>query len=248
MQPAGDEIIRLLDLKSTDTVLDIASGSGEPAISISKIVIQGKVIGSDLSQGMLEIARQKANTQHLSNIAFLEADVSNLPFEDETFNAVSCRFGFMFFADMHLAAKQMFRVLKNGGKMATSVWNMPEKNFWVTVIMDAIGRNIEITPPPVGTPSMFRCAKNGLMEEILTKAGFQNIQIKEAVCKLRCLTADGYWNFMNDLAAPVVAALSTADDKTVQNIKEEVFAAIKQKFGVEEVVIDAGFLVLSGEK
>lgn len=84
---------------------------------------------TDLAEGMVDIARENALMRGINNIETLTCDVSDIPFLDNSFDAISCRFGFMFFPDMLLAAKEMHRVLKPGGRIATSVWNVPEKNF-----------------------------------------------------------------------------------------------------------------------
>ena len=160
VKPMGDEIIRLLKPKDDDMVLDVAAGTGEPGLTIATMLRNGKVISTDLAEGMLEVAREKAAKRGIKNFETKVCDVSELPFADNTFDAVSCRFGFMFFPDMLLAAKEMMRVLKPGGRIATAVWNVPEKNFWVTAIMTSINKNMQLPPPPPGAPGMFRCAKH----------------------------------------------------------------------------------------
>ena len=135
----------------------------------------------------------------------------------------------MFFPDMSLAAKEMTRVLKPGGRISTSVWNVPEKNFWITAILGTIQRNMELPPPPPGSPGMFRCANDGLMSDIFRDAGLNNISIKEVTGKMNCGTTDVYWNSMTEVAAPVVAALSKADEEMNEKIKKEVYNIVKQK-------------------
>ena len=196
---------------------------------------------------MLTIAKENAAKRSISNIETKACDVCELPFTDNSFDAISCRFGFMFFPDMQLAANEMARVLKPGGRMATSVWNMPEKNFWVTAMMGTINKNMELPPPLPGAPGMFRCAKPGLMKEIFEKAGFKNITEKEVPTKLNSGTVETYWNMMTDVAAPVVAALSKADDVMREKIKKEVFAMVSQKYP-GNVAVDASAIVISAEK
>jgi len=127
LRPMGEEIIRALDLKDTDKVLDVAAGTGEPGLTITSIVKKGKVIITDLAEGMLDVARDNASKKGITNYETLACDVCELPFADETFDVVSCRFGFMFFPDMLLAAKEMARVLKPRGRIATSVWGCLKK-------------------------------------------------------------------------------------------------------------------------
>ncbi len=248
LKPMGDEIIRFLQLKPSDQVLDIAAGTGEPGLTIAQQCPQGKVIVTDLSEGMLAVARENAANRGIQNLETLICDVCELPFDNNTFDAISCRFGFMFFPDMQLAAKEMYRVLKPGGKVATSVWYSPEKNFWVTAIGGTINRNMNLPIPPPEAPGMFRCAKNALIADLFRNAGFKNISEGEIPGKLKVGTAETYWNMMTEVAAPFVAALSKADDEMKAKIKKEVLELVNEKYPDGNVVIDSSALVISAEK
>ena len=132
--------------------------------------------------------------------------------------------------------------------MATSVWNIPEKNFWVTATMGTINKNMELPQPPPGAPGMFRCGKPGLMREIFETAGFKNIKEQEVLSKLNAGSVETYWNMMTEIGAPIVAALSKADDAMRQKIKKEVFELVSQKYPEGKVAIDASAIVISAEK
>lgn len=248
LKPMGVEIIRLLRLRNDAVVLDVASGTGEPGLSIAAGLSNGKVVLTDLAEDMLKIARENAVERGINNIETVACDVCELPFADDRFDAISCRFGFMFFPDMLMAAKEMFRVLKPGGKIATAVWNVPEKNFWITASMDAINRNMDLPAPPPGAPGMFRCAKTNVMTDLFTQAGFLNVLQEEVTGKMNCGTADVYWEMMNEIAAPVVNALSKADEPLKEKIKNEVFEAVNKRYPSGNVVIAGSALLIYGEK
>jgi ubiquinone/menaquinone biosynthesis C-methylase UbiE len=248
IKPMGDEIIRLLHPEEGDIVLDVAAGTGEPGLTIAARVGSGKVVITDLSDGMLEVARENAVRRGIRNIEIRACDVCELPFADNSFDLVSCRFGFMFFPDMELAVKEMVRVLKPGGKLATSVWNVPEKNFWVTAIMGTINKNLPLPVPPPGAPGMFRCAKDGLISGLFAQGGLKNITQKEITSKFKCRTAAGYWEMMTEVAAPVIAALSKTDDEMRKRIKTETAQVLTERHPEEDIMIDASALVIYGEK
>jgi ubiquinone/menaquinone biosynthesis C-methylase UbiE len=247
LHPMGTAIIAAIKPFGNDTILDIAAGTGEPGLSIAGMLQGGSVTITDLSEDMLVIAKENAARRGISNIETIACDVCEMPFADNSFDAISCRFGFMFFPDMDLAAKEMARVLKPGGRIATSVWDVPEKNFWVTAIMGTINRNMELSPPPPGAPGMFRCAKPGLMTTVFEQAGFKNIGTAAVASKLSSGTVETYWNMMTEIGAPIVAALSKADEAMRLKIKDEVFAQVKEKYP-GHVAIDAGAIVISAEK
>jgi len=154
----------------------------------------------------------------------------------------------MFFPDMLLAAKEMVRVLKPGGKIATSVWNVPEKNFWVTASMGTITKNLELPALPPDAPGMFRCAADGFISGLFLQAGLKNISQKEVTGKLNCKTTHVYWSVMTELAAPVVAALSKTDKVMRERIKREVYQVVNKKYRHGNIIIDGSALVIYGEK
>jgi ubiquinone/menaquinone biosynthesis C-methylase UbiE len=247
LQPMKEAIISYLQPKDGQKILDIAAGTGEPALSIAASIKGGCVTITDISEEMLNIANEKAKTKNISNIETVLCDATKLPFDNSSFDAVSCRFGFMFFPDMQLAANEIWRVLKPGGRFATTVWNFPEKNFWVTAIMGTIMRLMDIPPPPPEEPGMFRCCKPGRMRHILEEAGFRKIEEKEVLSTLKTKSVDEYWEMMTEIGASVVAALSQADDGMRSKIKEEVFGLIKQKCP-EVVALEASAMIITARK
>jgi ubiquinone/menaquinone biosynthesis C-methylase UbiE len=248
LKPMGDAIIEQLNLKDTDLVLDVAAGTGEPGLTIAGKVTKGKVIITDLADDMLVIAHENAAAKGIRNVEFSACDACELPFPDNTFDAISCRMGFMFFPDMLLAAKEMVRVLKPGGKIATSVWNVPDKNFWVTASMGPINKNMDLPAPPPGSPGMFRCAADGFIADLFAQAGLKDIGQKEIAGKMNCGTTETYWDFMTAVVAPVVGALSKADEATKEKIKQEVFHNVNQKYPHGQVSIDSSALVVWGTR
>jgi len=246
--PIKTEIIAAIDPGGTDKVLDIAAGTGEPGLTIAGMLQGGKVVITDLSPDMLAIANENAVARGIKNIETRACDVCELPFTDNSFDAVSCRLGFMFFPDMQLAASEILRVLKPGGMFATAVWNTPDKNFWVTALMSTINKNMELPSPVPGAPGMFRCAAPGLMKTIFEKAGFKNYTEKVVPVRMNAGTIDNYWTMMTEVGAPIVAALSKADAATTAKIKEEVFAIVQERYGDENISIDGSAVVIAAEK
>jgi ubiquinone/menaquinone biosynthesis C-methylase UbiE len=246
LQPMGAEIIHCIAPEPGDNVLDIAAGTGEPGLTIASLVKPGKVTITDLAEDMLVVARDEAAQKGITNIDTVVCDVCDLPFPDNSFDAVTCRFGFMFFPDMLLAAKEMVRVLKPGGRLATAVWGAPEKNPWVTTIMGVINRTMQLPQPPPGAPGMFRCAAPGLIAGLFKQAGLQQLTEKEISGKLQCGSPDTYWTMHNEVGAPIVAAMSKADEPTRQIIKTETFTQFQSKFPDSAVPYAA--TVICGQK
>lgn len=245
--PHSEEMIRHIKPSGSDLVLDIASGTGEPGITIASMLTDGKVTVTDLSDGMLQVAREKAEASGIKNLETMIADACELPFADNTFDVVSCRLGFMFFPDMLLATKEMARVLKPDGRIATSVWGDPQKNFWVTCIVQNIKKYIEMPTPPEGAPGMFRCSEMGFIAELFKQAGLKNIVEKEVLGKINCQNAEEYWDFMTEIAAPFVAALSNADEEIIRKIRIGVINSVNEKYP-NKTSLDTSGIIIYGEK
>ncbi|MBK7605738.1 MAG: methyltransferase domain-containing protein [Saprospiraceae bacterium] len=248
LKPMGDEIIRSINPRGAEVVLDIAAGTGEPGLTIATMLKGGKVVITDLSEDMLEIARENAMKRDIKNIETRVCDVCALPFADNTFDAISCRLGFMFFPDMLLAAKEMVRVLKPGGKIATSVWNVLENNFWITAILETISRHMDLPAPLPGARGMFRCAKEGLISDLFLEAGLKNIKQKEIAAKMQFKTADIYWDMMTEVITLVVLALNNAEDDIKENIRKEVYHLLDQKYPAGNILMDSSALLIEGVK
>jgi SAM-dependent methyltransferase len=248
LQPMGDEMLRILALKENDLVLDVASGTGEPGLSIASRVKKGRVVLTDLADQMLDIALENAKARVITNIETKVCDVSDLPFRDYTFDVLSCRFGFMFFPDMLLAAREMLRVLKPEGRFAAAVWNVPEKNSWITAIMDVLTRHLELPATGPDAPGMFRCAKDGLMRDLLLKAGYKNIAVEVVSGSFGAETIDLYWQMMNEIVAPVSAALNMAHPTVQKKVKAEVYQRLAKEFPLGQVKFECSALVIYAEK
>ena len=248
LRPMGQAIVEKLQITEHDIVLDIAAGTGEPGLTIAAIAKKGRVVGSDLSDEMLQIAEANAAAKGLKNYSTKTADVCQLPFDDHTFTRISCRMGFMFFPDMQLAANEMFRVLKPGGRFAISVWGAPDKNFWSTAATAVINKYIEVPVLPPDAPGMFRCAKPGLMRDIFARAGFKHIGEQELNGKVDFVDADTFWKNRLELSETLIALLAKADDTTLAAIKNDVYASVNANSINGRALLDFGVNIIYGEK
>ena len=249
LRPVGEELIQSVALRDDYLVLDVATGTGEPGMTAASIVKRGKVIGTDLSEKMIAVARENAATRKISNYTPVICDAGQLPFHDDYFDAAMARFGFMFFPDMLLCAKEMCRVLKKTRKISTSVWSGPEQNPWASIIIGIVNKMVGVEPPPPDMPGLFRCAKTGFMPDIFYKSGFINISEKEISGTLDFENPEQYWNFMTSVAAPVVSGLSKADETMQRKIKETVLdLAAKNYSDAGRISFQWTARIITGEK
>jgi ubiquinone/menaquinone biosynthesis C-methylase UbiE len=157
-------------------VLDVACGTGEPAISIAALLREsGEVIGLDISEAPLKIAEERAAQRALHNVRFQLGDVHHLPFADDSFDRVTCRLGVMFFADLPNALREMHRVLKPGGRATLLAWGVMGQPYFSSTI----GTLLRAFPGgsiPEAARKMFAFGQPGLLARALRAAGFATVE------------------------------------------------------------------------
>mgnify|MGYP001184551351 FL=1 len=185
-------------------VLDLGSGTGYPALLTAQTVgASGGVIGIDLAEQMLEAATRKAAVLKLSNVTFRTGDVTTLPFEAASFDAVISRFCLMFLPEIPKAVAEIARVLKRDTWVAAAVWSAPDKNPYLKIPIDIIKQFLEIPPPDPSAPGIFRLAKSGELAGMLQRAGFADISDDEFLGDVRFPSPDTYFSSLMDIAAPI---------------------------------------------
>lgn len=170
------------------SMLDIATGTGDFAILAAKMLCPTRLIGADISEGMMEIGRQKVKQLGLENIiSFEKEDCTHLSYDDETFDAVTAAFGIRNFADLDLGLKEMNRVLKKGGHLSivelTTPVSFPMKQLFKIyshTILPIYGRIISKDTNAYSylTATIEAFPQGEAMTEILKKAGFSETSFK----------------------------------------------------------------------
>ncbi len=191
-------------LRSGMRVLDLGSGTGYPALLAAQTVGEtGSVTGIDLAEQMLDAARRKTASLKLSNTTFRTGDVTALPYEAASFDAVTTRFCLMFLPEIPKAVAEMVRILNPNTWLAAAVWSAPDKNPYLRIPMDVIKQFIDLPPPDPTAPGIFRLAKPGELAGMLQQAGLTDIAEQEFLGDVRFAAADEYFASLMDIAAPI---------------------------------------------
>jgi ubiquinone/menaquinone biosynthesis C-methylase UbiE len=210
-------------------VLDLGSGTGYPALlSAQTVGPSGSVVGVDLADQMLAAAERKAKRLGLTNVTFHTGDVTTLPFEAGSFDAVTSRFCLMFLPDIPKAAAEIARVLKPGGWVAAAVWSAADKNPSIGLAMAAIKQLIELPPPDPTAPGIFRLANPGELASLFQRAGLIDAVDQEFLGEWSYASAEQYYTSLMEIAAPVQNLMAKLSDAQKQEVKRLILEAALQ--------------------
>lgn len=226
MRPVSMAMIERLDIADDQRHLDIATGTGEPGLTIAKLAPKGHVVLTDLSAEMLDVATRRAAAQGVTNFEARVCSADDLPFDGATFDSISVRFGYMFFPDVARATAEFARVLKPGGRLCASVWVKPEANPWTAIVMDAIATEVLLPPPDPDAPNMFRCAAPGYVSALYEAAGLHDVVEWDVDVELVTRSPDEYWEMISEHVSLAVAALQRIDEAARERVARAVIANV----------------------
>jgi len=175
-EPYGFDLLARVNPKIRESVLDLATGPGEPALSIARMVgPEGRVVGVDLSERMVELATRIAKERRIPGLTFLAMDAEKLDFPNESFDLVTSRFGFQIFTNPETVAREAYRVLRPKGRIGLAVWSTAEK---ATAIDAVVGPMLEFAEPDETgyLPTPFELGGPGELAKLLADAGFGETQ------------------------------------------------------------------------
>jgi ubiquinone/menaquinone biosynthesis C-methylase UbiE len=224
--PVGTAMIDRLGIAEDQQHLDIASGTGEPGLSVARVATAGHVVLTDIAPEMLDIATRRATAQGIGNFETRVCSADDLPFGDATFDSVSVRFGYMFVPDLGAATAEFARVLKPGGSLCSSVWVRPEANPWTSIVMQAISAEAVLAAPDPDAPHMFRCAAPGYVSALYESAGLREVQEWDVAVELVTRSPEQYWQMISEHVSLAVAALQQVDDPARERIASAVIADV----------------------
>ncbi|MEV6299503.1 class I SAM-dependent methyltransferase [Actinoplanes sp. NPDC051861] len=190
--PAGSHVVDAADLRAGNRFLDVACGSGEASARAAER--GARPVGVDLSAAMVGLARSR-----FPAIDFRQASAEALPFAAASFDAVAGNFLLHHLAEPQVAVAECARVLAPGGRLALSVWDLPERARFVGVLVDAVAE-VGAAPPadlPPG-PSFFRYAESGALIDLLHAAGLTGARSTTVAFTQRLASADELWDGLID--------------------------------------------------
>jgi ubiquinone/menaquinone biosynthesis C-methylase UbiE len=223
-------------------VLDIATGTGLAAAECLRAVgPTGHVVAADLSEAMVEQARQRLSTA--SNVTLAVEDGQSISFADRSFDALICSLGLMFFPDPSRGLSEFLRVLRPGGRAAASVLTVPERSYngrintviakHLPAISDATARTFSLGDP-------------ARMRQLLESAGFRNIEVARQHHRFSLPSFDAYFGPFERGGASTGQAYLALPESIRNDVRKEVQASLADRGGPVEIEVE--FQFASGQR
>jgi len=186
-------MVDALALAPGQRVLELAAGPGDTGFMAAELIAPGgTLICSDGAEAMLEVARERAASQGISNVEFRQLELEWIDLPTADVDAVLCRWGIMLAVDSEAAAQEIRRVTRPGGRAALAVWDEPARNPWTTVAADALTELGFLAPVSPDEPGMFKLAGDGVLRELLESAGLLEVEVTTVAMERRCDGIDQY--------------------------------------------------------
>src|SRR5437762_2290620 len=235
---------------SGHAVLDIATGPGEPALSIASVVgPEGKVIGIDPIPEMVAAAQRAKNYRAFKNTQFVVAFADDLPFPADTFDAGVTRFGVMFFPCPERAIREILRVLKPGGKLALAVWHLAERNTFFYVVSRILERYVDSPIPAPDAPDAFRFASPGKLREMLGEAGA--IAPSERMLQFKtqaAISVENFWTLRCEMSDKLRKKIAMLSGEQLAEVKRQSLEALREYSTDRGMSFPAHVLIVSATK
>ncbi|MHA1536275.1 MAG: class I SAM-dependent methyltransferase [Alphaproteobacteria bacterium] len=225
-------------------ILDLASGAGEPALSVARLVgPSGRVTASDLSPAMLAIAEARAKETGLANMDFEIGEIDAMPFADNAFDAVICRFGIMYSPQPERALAEASRVTKPGGRVAFMVWGPIKSNAMLWTVLEAGNRitghfdGDELEHP-------FCYAEPGSLARYFKAAGLTDIREEDHEFAPHIPQSVPFWKPL--IGMNFGGALASMSDQEKAALEDAVAAAFAPSLKDGKYYVSAHLRVISG--
>jgi len=246
LAPVGEALVTALAPRRGDQVLDLASGTGEPALTLARQYAELTVTGIDAAAGMVAVAQDKSTREGIANIRFQCMTAEHLSFADDSFDRAVCRFGLMLFEDPLQSLREIGRTLRRGGRFALAVWATPETMTSLRWAYEALKNRLpEAHHPPLGRATSL--GGPGVLENLLREAGFREFVIDNRTVHYRFASFDTYWDLLeaSGLLSDQYQALPVSERAAV---REEIRRRAASCTGDEGLVLPHQYRLASGYK
>jgi SAM-dependent methyltransferase len=238
LTPVREWLIGELAPAPGDTLLELGAGAGDTGFQAAAILGErGCLISTDFSSAMVEVARRRGARLGLRNVDYRVMDAEQIELDAGAVDGVLCQSGYMLMADAAAALAETRRVLRQGGRLALSVWGAPERNPWAAIGGRILVERGHLPPPEPGAPGIFSMASEERTRMLLAGAGFADVRTEEVPVRFAYRDVDDYERWVMEVAGPFAMAVRDLP----QDERDAVKAQLSEAFGPFED--DGGYRV-----
>ena len=221
--PLSKRMIELAQINAADTVLDIGTGIGEPALSVAtRPGFEGRIIALDLDAQMIGIGRARAQEKGISNVEFVTSDIESLLQDDASLDCILARWSLMFVDNIESTLDNLAKMLRPGGRLVAATWATAEQVPSLTLAKIAAHRFLNLDDPEFGQGSPYTLSNQQEFKSMLGAAGFIDVSSEEFPVRYCYDSAARYIQNRIDLTGPQWPGMETDSE----SIRETVFEAI----------------------
>jgi ubiquinone/menaquinone biosynthesis C-methylase UbiE len=226
---AGEWMVEALDPRPGQTILELAAGTGETGFAAAAALGEdGRLISTDFAPRMVEVGRAESQRLGLRNVEHRVLDAERMDLEDDSADGVLCRWGYMLMADPAAALRETRRVLRDGGRLAMSVWGPAQSNPWASVAGRALLEHTGAPPPDPTAPGIFALADRERTRSLLADAGFEVQRMEDMEVIWRFEDFDDYWRFLTELAGAIALAIEALPEEDQRALRARIEDAVER--------------------
>jgi SAM-dependent methyltransferase len=228
LTPLRTWLITQLAPQPGDTVLELGAGPGDTGFAAAVLVGEaGRLISSDFSPEMVEVARRRGAELGLENVDYRVIDAERIDLDVASVDGVLCRSAFMLVADPVAALSETRRVLRPGGRLAMSVWGAAERNPWASIGGRILVERGLLPPPEPGAPGVFSMASEERTRALLGDAGFTDVRTDEVSVRFPFRDLEEYERWVSDLSGSFAMVLRSLPEGELEALRAELRAAFE---------------------
>ena len=237
LAPVRASLIAELRPQPGDTILELGAGTGDTGFAASALLGEGgRLISSDFSPGMVEVARRRGAELGIENVDYRVIDAEQIELAADSIDGVLCQSGYMLMADPAAALSETRRVLRSGGRLALSVWGAPELNPWASIGGRILVERGHLSPPEPGSPGVFSMSSAERTRTLLKEAGFTDVRTDEVPVRFAFDDLDAYERWAMDVSGPFAMVLRGLHEQERGQLKAQLrhaFARFATERGYE---------------
>ena len=243
LEPAHEELLDMIALQPGDRVLDAACGSGWVTFQMAEQVgLKGTVLGTDISDNMIELARRLAGEKKVTNATFERMDAEGLKVSAGAFDAATCALGLMYVPDVRKALAGFFAALRPGGRAAAAVWGARSRCGWAEIFPI-----VESKITSEVCPLFFQLGSGATLETAFHDSGFINLRSMRISTELIYKSGEDACGAAF-AGGPVALAYSRFDAKTREVAEVEYLQSIEHYLDGSTYRVPGEFVITVGAK